>query len=121
MKTLESLDYNSLIFYHHQAWYCDGTPDCEDKSDEPKTCGVIDCQNNYFKCDNSKCIYKSFVCDGTDDCGDNSDESSKHACSAPEVVCESGTGFNRKFFCLSFGLKNGLRFCFYPFLSVFLV
>ena len=90
MKTLESLDYDSLIFYHHQAWYCDGTPDCEDKSDEPKTCGVIDCQSNYFKCDNSKCIYKSFVCDGTDDCGDNSDESSKHACSAPEVVCESG-------------------------------
>ena len=45
-------------FVFTQAWYCDGTPDCEDKSDEPKTCGVIDCQQNYFKCDNSKCIYK---------------------------------------------------------------
>ena len=49
-----------------QGWYCDGTGDCEDNSDEPSTCGKIDCQANYFKCDNSKCIYKSFVCDGED-------------------------------------------------------
>ena len=53
-----------------------------------------------------------------------------------EEVCDlqaklsavTGTQFNRKFFGLSFGLKNGLRFHFdsatclnYPFLSVFLV
>lgn len=70
-------------------WHCDGTPDCEDNSDEPSTCGAIDCQANFFKCDNAKCIYKSFVCDGQDDCGDGSDESLEHACVAPAVVCPS--------------------------------
>jgi hypothetical protein len=72
------------------SWYCDGTVDCQDKSDEPASCGNVDCQANYFKCANSKCVYKSFICDGEDDCGDGSDESSEHACGAPKVPCKSG-------------------------------
>ena len=58
--------------------YCDGTKDCDDKSDEPSSCGSADCDDNYFECTNKKCIYKSFVCDGEDDCGDGSDESTSH-------------------------------------------
>ena len=73
-----------------QGWYCDGTSDCEDNSDEPSSCGSVDCADNYFKCNNKKCIFKSYVCDGEDDCGDGSDESTEHGCGAPETPCGPG-------------------------------
>lgn len=66
-----------------KTWYCDGTADCDDDSDEPKTCGVVSCQSNYFKCNNSQCVFKSYICDGKDDCGDGSDEDYRLACAAP--------------------------------------
>ena len=73
-----------------KGWFCDGTPDCEDSSDEPASCGNVDCQKGFFKCDNKKCIFKSYVCDGEDDCGDGSDESEEHACRAREKPCPEG-------------------------------
>lgn len=66
-----------------KTWYCDGTADCDDDSDEPKTCGQVSCQSNYFKCNNSQCIFKAYICDGRDDCGDGSDEDYRLACGAP--------------------------------------
>ena len=74
-----------------KGWYCDGTPDCEDKSDEPESCGNIDCQKGYFKCNNAKCVFKSYICDGEDDCGDGSDENlQEHACHARQKPCGDG-------------------------------
>lgn len=64
--------------------------DCEDQSDEPSTCGQIECPSNHFKCDNSKCIFKSWICDGQDDCGDGSDESAVHACGPAAFTCPDG-------------------------------
>ena len=73
-----------------KAWHCDGTPDCEDGSDEPASCGTVNCQEGFFKCNNDKCIFKAYVCDGEDDCGDGSDESTEHACKAAEISCPDG-------------------------------
>jgi len=73
-----------------KAWHCDGTPDCEDKSDEPETCGTVDCPGGYFRCNNDKCVFKAYVCDGADDCGDGSDESAEHACKPAETPCPDG-------------------------------
>ncbi|KAK2724586.1 hypothetical protein QYM36_001171, partial [Artemia franciscana] len=63
-----------------RGWYCDGAIDCEDGSDEPSTCSQAACPANYYRCNNTKCIFKGWVCDGRDDCGDGSDEDSTHAC-----------------------------------------
>lgn len=67
-----------------------GTPDCDDHSDEPTSCGQIDCAPNFYKCNNSNCVFKAYICDGKDDCGDNSDESHIHACVPPPFRCETG-------------------------------
>ena len=69
------------------SWYCDGSVDCEDKSDEPSSCNTINCNSNFYKCKNSKCIFKAYICDGKDDCGDNSDEGPEHACTRPQFRC----------------------------------
>ena len=55
-----------------RSWYCDGTQDCEDGSDEPSSCGDVTCSKDYFKCNNSRCIINTMVCNDQDDCGDNS-------------------------------------------------
>lgn len=41
-----------------RTWHCDGTPDCDDRSDEPESCGQIDCPINFYKCNNSQCVFK---------------------------------------------------------------
>lgn len=41
-----------------KSWHCDGTPDCDDRSDEPESCGNIDCPANFYKCNSSQCIFK---------------------------------------------------------------
>lgn len=58
-------------------------------SDE-EDCGEITCPNNFYKCDNNKCIFKAYVCDGIDQCGDNSDEGTQHACTKPPLKCPHG-------------------------------
>ncbi|XP_065669353.1 low-density lipoprotein receptor 2 isoform X3 [Hydra vulgaris] len=42
------------------------------------------CQDDYFKCSNLKCIPVHFKCDNSNDCGDNSDESD---CKEKDVTC----------------------------------
>lgn len=41
-----------------KSWHCDGTPDCDDRSDEPESCGNINCPNNFYKCNSTQCIFK---------------------------------------------------------------
>lgn len=54
---------------------CDGTFDCEDRSDEIKeTCLNIQCPGYTFKCDYGACVNGYDRCDGVKQCVDNSDE-----------------------------------------------
>lgn len=52
------------------------------------------CEPNEFKCNNGKCVLKTWICDSDDDCGDNSDEQNCGArengrCSPVEFACKS--------------------------------
>ena len=42
--------------------------------------GEVECPANHFRCNNTRCVFKSWICDGADDCGDGSDEDHRHAC-----------------------------------------
>ncbi|XP_043484789.1 low-density lipoprotein receptor-related protein 2 [Leptopilina heterotoma] len=67
---------------------CDRSKVCDDNSDDPESCPDVECQPEFFRCDNQKCVFKTYICDGKDDCGDGSDESiERHACKAPEFKC----------------------------------
>uniref|UniRef100_A0A8R1HUY0 EGF-like domain-containing protein n=1 Tax=Caenorhabditis japonica TaxID=281687 RepID=A0A8R1HUY0_CAEJA len=51
-----------------EQWYCDGYPDCHDKSDEPPTCQRA-CLESEFVCKSGKCLPRAYLCDGQNDCG----------------------------------------------------
>lgn len=41
-----------------------GSNDCDDHSDE-EDCGTISCPTNFYKCNNSKCVFKAYICGKT--------------------------------------------------------
>ncbi|KAG0718004.1 Low-density lipoprotein receptor [Chionoecetes opilio] len=81
-------------------WLCDGSPDCDDATDEKiENCLAAsedqprECQSHEFACNNTQCIPNNWKCDGHDDCKDGSDELD-HLC----LVCVEG-----EFRCVSDG------------------
>lgn len=75
----------------HESKFCDGTPDCEDTTDE-LFC-TTDCDlENQFQCESPPfCIHNRWKCDGDRDCSDGSDEKNctKSSCPPGEFSCSS--------------------------------
>ncbi|XP_072049845.1 uncharacterized protein [Amphiura filiformis] len=79
---------------------CDSVIDClETKKDE------IDCpctDEDYFRCDNIRCIAPDRICNEMDDCGDNSDERNC-SCQADSFACsDDGPCIEERFVCDDF-------------------
>lgn len=48
------------------------------------------CPSTDYRCNNTRCVFHSWLCDGDDDCGDSSDESNSSICGMPVFHCPSG-------------------------------
>ncbi|XP_075925649.1 uncharacterized protein LOC142929085 [Petromyzon marinus] len=68
-----------------QRFYCDGTLDCTDHSDETPNC---QCFSNQQRCANGTCLATKSFCDGVNDCGDYSDETNC-TCSPNQFLCSN--------------------------------
>jgi len=66
------------------------------------------CEQDYFHCQNGKCILSSWVCNGWDECGDSSDEQSCIGCPIGYSHCSSNTSV-----CYDYikGKCNGIADC----------
>ncbi len=68
---------------------CNGSPWCEDKSDEdPTMCRQWKCAAEYWKCQNNICINDKFVCNGKNDFGCKGEDEDPVMCK--EWNCSSG-------------------------------
>lgn len=65
-----------------EAWKCDGTSECDDKSDEQN---CPECLAPFYRCPrNGACLAPSTLCDGHNDCPDGIDE---QCCRLDEFLC----------------------------------
>ncbi|XP_029005062.1 MAM and LDL-receptor class A domain-containing protein 1 isoform X2 [Betta splendens] len=92
--------YSSQCVPH--SWWCDGEPDCTDRSDEercptsvPGTLPPQDrCAAGFFQCSNALCLPSILRCDGVPDCPHGEDENGCPLlqCELGELVCEALPG-----------------------------
>ncbi|KAK3104524.1 hypothetical protein FSP39_004009 [Pinctada imbricata] len=74
------------------AFYCDGFPDCADRSDEVNCTSTSGCPEGQYTCDDGTCARADARCNGRADCGDGSDEfPSKCGCGrVGQFMCANG-------------------------------